>query len=64
MKRLSGYSKVRLASVPYRTELRMRPVHPAYFPSFVMTMLTFRKTRPYAFVFLIGGLAFTLAACG
>ena len=42
----------------------MRPVHPAYFPSFVMTMLTFRKTRPYAFVFLIGGLAFTLAACG
>jgi glucose/arabinose dehydrogenase len=29
-----------------------------------MTMLTFRKIRTYAFVFLIGGLAFELAACG
>jgi glucose/arabinose dehydrogenase len=73
MKRPSGYAKVPLASVSYRTELRMRPAQSDRFPSFVMTMLTFRKTRPdviaqpkrpCAFVFLIGGLALSLAACG
>jgi glucose/arabinose dehydrogenase len=73
MKHLSGYAKIRLASVSYRTDLPMRPAQPDRFPSFVVTMLTLRKarpdvfarpTRPYAFIFLIGALALSLAACG